>query len=362
MKHKISYSILGTIVLGMFSCDKNNNSLDVAFYNDSPYTLEHEGFPPPPIPADNPLTIEGVKLGKMLFHDTRLSKNGEQACASCHLQEDAFSDIRQFSMGVEGKEGGRQAMAIFNMAYHRNGFFWDGRAPLLRDQALLPIQDPLEMNETLDNVVSKLEADPEYVDQFFRAFGSEEINSFKMSLAMEQFMNTIISNDAKWDKVLAGEAVFSDSEERGRALFFTEFDPISQTGGAECFHCHGGFNFTNNQFMNNGLDAEAEFTDLGYYDVTSDDRDKAKFKVPSLRNIQFTPPYMHDGRFATLEEVLEHYDHGVQDSPSLDPLMQFNLNPGLQLSDQDKADLIAFMKTLSDETLKSNTEYQNPFN
>ena len=350
------------LAIAIVSCDKSNNSLDVPIYDDSPYLLNLGSLPPPPLPEDNPLTKEGVKLGKMLFHDTRLSKNGEQACASCHLQTDGFSDIRQFSIGVEGEEGGRQAMAIFNMAYHKNGFFWDGRAPLLRDQSLLPIQDPLEMNETQENVVSKLEADPEYVDQFFRAFGSEEINSLKMSLAMEQFMNTIISNNAKWDKVLEGEASFTESEERGRELFFTEFNPGTQTGGAECFHCHGGFNFTNDAFMNNGLDTEAEMTDEGYANVTKDDADKGKFKVPSLRNIEFTPPYMHDGRFATLEEVLDHYDHGVKDSPSLDILMQFNLNPGLQMSSQDKKDLIAFMKTLSDESLKTNTEYQSPFN
>jgi cytochrome c peroxidase len=360
MNKKIVFSLIFSSLILLNACE-DNEPAEEAVYDDTPYSLDVGTFPPPPIAADNPLTNEGVALGKMLFYDTRLSKNGEMSCATCHVQGDGFSDINRFSEGVEGELGGRQAMAVFNMAWHRNGFFWDGRAPLLRDQSLLPIQDPLEMNETLENVVSKLEADPQYKDQFIRAFGSDEITSERMSLAMEQFMNSIVSVNAKWDQVLAGTASFTESEQRGRELFFEEFDPITQTGGAECFHCHGGFNFTNDKYMNNGLDAEADWTDLGLYDVTEDANDKAKFKTPSLRNIELTPPYMHDGRFATLEEVIDHYNEGVVHSSTIDPLMQFNLNPGLLLTEQDKADLVAFLKTLTDQDFIENTEYQSPF-
>lgn len=330
-------------------------------YDPTPYELNYSYFPNPNIPDDNLLTEQGVELGRMLFYDKMLSKGEIQSCADCHLQVDGFSDIRQFSLGVDDLPGKRQAMAIFNMAWHTNGFFWDGRAPLLRDQALKPIQDPLEMNETLENAVAKLQASQDYRFQFARAFEDSTITSEKMGLAMEQFMNSILSINSKYDKVLLGEATFSESEQRGRDLFFTEFDPNGTTKGGECFHCHAGVNFTNNKYMNNGLDTDANFADLGYYETTSMDEDKARFKVPSLRNIAVTAPYMHDGRFETLEEVLDHYAHGVQNSSTVDDIMQYNIDPGLPLTDQDKADLIAFLKALTDESYLTNTAYSSPF-
>jgi cytochrome c peroxidase len=225
----------------------------------------------------------------------------------------------------------------------------------------MPIQDPLEMNETLENAVSKLQDSKDYRFQFARAFEDSEITSEKMGLAMEQFMLTIVSNSSKYDKVLLGEATFTENEQRGFDLFFTEFDPFGSEKGAECFHCHAGLNFTNNKFMNNGLDTDAMFEDEGLFKVTELPEDMAKFKVPSLRNIAITPPYMHDGRFATLEEVVDHYNTGVKASSTIDPLMQFNLDPGIQLSEQDKADLVAFMLTLTDETFVNNPDYSSPF-
>ncbi len=360
---KTKYIIPGALICStiLLSQCKKEEEPDPPVYDSTPYVLEYGNFPEPNIAEDNPLTVEGVELGRMLFYSPLLSKNNEMSCASCHVQEDGFSDLDQFSEGVEGKLGGRQAMVIFNMAWHNNAFFWDGRAPLLRDQSLKPIQDPLEMNETLENVIEKLNLLQPFKDQFFRAFGSEEITAEKMSLAMEQFMNSIVSYRSKYDQFLAGEYTLTDSEARGYYLFFIEFDPISGQGGAECFHCHGGFNFTNNKYMNNGLDSEAEFTDLGLYETTEEESDRAKFKVPSLRNIELTPPYMHDGRFETLEEVVDHYASGVQHSSTVDPLMQYNLNPGLNLSAQDKADLIAFMKTLTDETFVNDERYTSPY-
>ncbi len=326
----------------------------------TPYELDYSYFPAPDLPEDNPLTQQKVLLGRMLFYEKKLSKGESQACADCHIQSDGFSDVRQFSLGVDDLPGRRQAMAVFNMAWHNTGFFWDGRAPLLRDQALLPIQDPLEMNETLENAVAKIQAEKEYRFQFARAFGDNKVTAERMALAMEQFMLTIVSMNSKYDKVLLGEATFTEEEQRGHDLFFTEFDPNGTDKGGECFHCHAGVNFTNNKYMNNGLDSDEEFIDMGYNETTGNDMDKARFKVPSLRNIAVTAPYMHDGRFQTLEEVVDHYVSGVKHSSTIDEIMQYNLDPGLPLDEQDKADLIAFLKTLTDDTFLNNPEYTNP--
>ena len=328
----------------------------------TPYNLEYGDLPEPEIAQDNPLTVAKVELGRMLFYEPMLSADGSMSCSSCHLQEYAFTDTAQFSLGVDNLPGARHAMAIFNMAWNSNEFFWDGRAHLLRDQSLLPIQDPLELKESLDNVVSKLQADQRYLDQFIRAFGSEEINSLKVSLALEQFMNSIVSINSKYDRYLRGEETLTASEERGRELFFAEYNPFfPSVSGADCQHCHSGKNFENDDYMNNGLDAEADFTDLGRYDVTNDDNDKAKFKVPSLRNIELTAPYMHDGRFNTLEEVVEHYNSGLHASSTLDITLENTRATGLMLTQQDKDDLVAFLKTFTDDDLMTDERYSTPF-
>ncbi len=355
--------ILPLFFVLILSCAEENESTVIVEIDETPYVLEYGNLPEPDLPADNALTKQGVQLGRMLFYEKMLSKDNSQSCASCHNQSDGFSDTLQFSVGVEMKEGKRQAMSIFNMGWHSNEFFWDGRAELLRDQSLLPIEDPLEMNETIENVIDKLSGQPLYTDQFTRAFGSEEITAEKMSLAMEQFMLSIVSYDSKYDKYLAGELQLSESEERGRILFETEYNPFfPEMSGADCAHCHGGANFENDQYMNNGLDADADFADLGREEVTGDLSDKAKFKTPSLRNIALTPPYMHDGRFQTLEEVVEHYDLHIKQSTTLDPaLVQVADNGGLNLSEQDKMDLVNFLKTLTDYTFLNNPEYSDPF-
>lgn len=353
--------LMVTIGLMIISCGKDENGPS-AVYDPTPYPIEYGPFPDPGLSPDNIPTNAGVALGRMLFYETSLSKDGSISCATCHVQHDMFSDTKQFSLGVEGLHGRRQAMAVFNLAWHKRGMFWDGRSPLIRDQALKPIQDPLEMNETLDNAVFKIQNMQIYRDQFLRAFGDDTVTSERIALAIEQFELTIISNNAKFDKVQRGEATFTASEERGRVLFFQEFDPFIPQKGGECFHCHGGFNFTNDQFMNNGLDEDAGFTDLGRYEVTNNPNDMARFKVPSLRNIALTPPYMHDGRFQTLEEVIDHYNTGVKPSSTLDGLLFHNIEPGgLQLTQQDKADLVAFLKTLTDMELLQDERFSSPF-
>ena len=331
-------------------------------YDATQYAFDFGHFPNPNLPPDNLPTNAGVQLGRMLFYEKALLNDGSIACADCHQQKDVFSDIRQFSLGVGDLEGKRQAMPVFNLAWHKNGMFWDGRSPLVRDQALKPIQDPLEMNETLENVVAKLSAMKAYRDQFIRAFGDDTITSERIGLAIEQFEFIMISNNSKFDQFQKGEAMLTESEERGRILFFQELDPFLNQKGGECFHCHGGFNFTNDLYMNNGLDTDAGFTDLGRFAVTNDPLDKARFKVPSLRNVALTPPYMHDGRFETLEEVIEHYATGVNTSSTLDELMFHNIEPGgLQLTEQDKADLVAFLKALTDETFLNDARFSSPF-
>jgi cytochrome c peroxidase len=298
----------------------------------------------------------------MLFYDPLLSRDRSQSCANCHLQVNGFSDSDRFSIGVEGLPGKRQAMSVFNLAWHSNEFFWDGRATLLRDQALLPIQDPLEMNETLANVINKLSNSQDYKDQFSRAFGSAEVTAEKMALAMEQFMLSVVSSNSKYDRYLAGEVELTESEERGRQLFETEYNPFfPQFSGADCAHCHGGSNFENDQYMNNGLDTDDMMTDIGREAVTQNPMDRGKFKVPSLRNIELTAPYMHDGRFQTLEEVIDHYNEGIKMSSTADPTVINTMESGLFLTDQDKIDLINFLKTLTDESLATNPAYQSPF-
>ncbi len=346
----------------MVACNKDDDTKEPVTIDETPYILEFGELPAPDLPADNPLTIQGVQLGRMLFYEKMLSKDGSQACADCHRQPDGFSDTTRFSIGVEMMPGKRQAMPVFNMAWHSNEFFWDGRAHLLRDQALKPIQDPLEMNETLDNVIAKLSATQTYRDQFTRAFGSDEITEERMALAIEQFELSIVSSDSKYDRYLAGTETLTESEERGRILFETEYNPFfPDQSGADCAHCHGGANFENDLYMNNGLDTDAEIADIGREEVTQDPNDRAKFKVPSLRNVAVTPPYMHDGRFQTLEEVIDHYNEGVRESATTDITLLNTKDTGLFLTAQDKQDLINFLKTLTDDTFLNNEEYKSPF-
>ena len=360
MKLKSIILIVLAASILVVSCKDDDNEPQGIVQDTTPYEMSIGGFPIPNIASDNELTVQGVKLGRMLFYEKMLSADGTQACASCHLQEFAFTDSAQFSIGVRGEKGGRHAMSVFNMAWNDNEFFWDGRAHLLRDQALLPIQDELEMDETLENVVAKLSASQMYKDQFIRVFGTDEVTSEKVSLALEQFMNSIISTNSKYDDFLSDSTVFSESEKRGFKLFNTEYNQFfPEQSGADCQHCHSGLNFENDQYMNNGLDAT--FADDGRGKATEDPADNGKFKVTSLRNIALTAPYMHDGRFNTLEEVVEHYNSQLQASSTLDPALEQTRETGLFLTEQDKKDLVAFLKTLTDKDLTTNSEYSTPF-
>jgi cytochrome c peroxidase len=363
----------------------------------TPYPFQMSAtFPIPDLPRDNPLTVERVTLGKTLFFDKQLSINNAQSCADCHAPEKAFSDDRRTARGAEGEFGPRNSMPLFNLAWKKE-FFWDGRANSLRDQVLQPIQNPIEMHETLTNLVKKLgstglrpvvsgvapgtvgtrsplslsnepanssvtppsgatpdgtggtpvlPAENDYPALFTAAFGSSEITAEKIALALENYLLTLTSFNAKFDRVLRGEEKFTTDEQRGFELFSTEYDPRRGQFGADCFHCHGGPLFQSQSFANNGSDGA--FTDIGREKVTGRASDRGKFAVPSLRNIALTAPYMHDGRFRTLEEVIEHYSTGVVRSVTLDPNLAKHPDGGVPLTADDKRALVAFLKTLTD--------------
>jgi cytochrome c peroxidase len=320
--------------------------------NATPYRLSISVFfPRPSLPLDNPLTEEGVELGRRLFNDPLLSINNRQSCVSCHDAHAGFAETRRVSVSAEGYLGARNAMPLFNLAW-KNSFFWDGRAATLREQVLQPIQNPIEMHESLSNVVAKLEqggsaGDASYQILFQRTFGSTEITADRIARALEQFLLTQVSHNTKFDRALSGEASLTREEQRGFELFHTEYDPRHGQFGADCFHCHGGPLFQSQSFANNGLDAK--FSDLGRGRITGKGSDDGKFATPSLRNVAVTAPYMHDGRFASLEEVVAHYSGGVKRSATLDPNLAKHPKGGLHLSAEDQRALVAFLKTLTDE-------------
>lgn len=351
------------VALIIVSCKKEDGVVEDV----SPVTLNlvNNTFPAPNIPGDNPLTVARVELGRKLFYDKLLSSDQTVSCASCHVQGDAFSDINQFSTGVGGAQGGRQGMAIFNMLWHEGGFFWDGRAETLREQALGPIENPLEMNETLENVVAKLTANADYPAEFSSAFGDPNITSERIGLALENFMFSIVSDNSKYDQFLAGNVQLTPSEERGRRLFFginngPGTGGPGNVGSANCVRCHGGPNFDNRRFINIGLDPAGNIADIGREAVTGNPNDRGKFKTVSLRNIAVTPPYMHDGRFNSLDQVLNFYNNGIQPSPTLDPGLQNAAQNGMGLSPQDRQDIINFLHTLTDPTYLNNPAYSAP--
>ena len=310
---------------------------------------------PPYVPANNPQTVEGVALGRKLFYDPILSGDGTQACASCHAPSNAFVDTNQFSIGIDGLPGTRNAMPIFNLAWNWDGkFFWDGRAYSLENQAFGPVTDPVEMHNTWPNAVAALQMSSEYPGLFEAAFGTSTIDSVLVAKAIAQFERTLISGDSKFDKYLRGELVLSASEFNGFNIFMSE-------NGGDCFHCHGSAAnplWTDNLFHNNGLDLAP--VDPGLAGVTGDPNDHGKFRTPSLRNLVFTAPYMHDGRFSTIDDVIEHYSSGVVVSPTIDPLMQHSSTGGVGLSAIEKQDLKAFLLTLTDSSFVTNPDFQAP--
>jgi cytochrome c peroxidase len=290
-----------------------------------------------------------------LFFDPILSADHTQACASCHKPQNGFTDNARFSIGIDGLAGNRNSMPLFNLAWNYDeNFFWDGRVFSLEHQALEPVTNPVEMHNTWEIVVSRLQAHDMYPELFNEAFGNIPITKELASKAIAQFERTLISANSKFDRYSLGQATLTPQEQNGLNVFMDE------TRG-DCFHCHGNPNnplWTDNIFHNNGLDAV--ITDLGLGEFSGDPADNGKFKSPSLRNLAFTAPYMHDGRFNTLDEVINHYSEGLQNSPTIDPLMKKVDQGGVHLTDQDKQDLKAFLLSLSDPSFLNNPDFQNP--
>lgn len=303
-------------------------------------------FPRPDFPQDNPLTVQGVALGRKLFFDPILSQDRNLSCASCHQPEASFTDAgKAFSSGHLGGLSTRNSMPLFNLVWHQE-MFWDGRAKSLRAQVLHPIEHPDELALSLEDAVARLASEAVYREEFADAFSSKEVSIELLAKALEQYLLSLVSQEARFDQAMRGQIEFTEQEKRGFELFVMEYDPANGLKGADCFHCHGGSLFSNHTFANNGLDSE--FEDLGRELVTGEAGDRGKFKVPSLRNLAATAPYMHDGRFSTLQEVIEHYDSGVQRSATLDPNLAKHPEAGLDLDAEDKAALLAFLQTLND--------------
>jgi cytochrome c peroxidase len=316
------------------------------------------------IPDDNPLTKEGVELGRFLFYEKRLSGDNTMSCGTCHMPQNGFSDANQFSVGIDGITGTRQSMALVNLGWE-NFFFWDGRASSLEEQILEPVPNPIEMHQSWKDAVSKLNADVKYRNRFFRAFNEEGIDSIKVTKAIAQFLRTLVSGESKYDVMYKYEnsMALNSNEQSILGTIDPEewagYDLFKSLNGADCFHCHNGPLMQVKKFSNNGLMPNS-INDLGRADVTNNPEDNYKFKVPTLRNIALTAPYMHDGRFATLDEVIEHYSSGIHMSPTIDPLIEFGNQGGVQLDAQEKYLLKKFLLTLTDNNFINNPNFKDP--
>jgi cytochrome c peroxidase len=342
--------LLGLVIVAtIFSCTRDGMPLPQT----TPYKIEYPlGTLPSTmqVPLNNPTTKEGVSLGRMLFYDNILSANNTQACASCHQQENAFTDKHtKFSKGIDNLEGNRNAMPLFNLGWSTT-LFWDGRTKTLEEQALQPIENPIEMHAKLDDIIAKLNASAVYPNLFLKAFGNKIISKENLAKAIAQFERTLISANSQYDQWFMGKAKLSSIDSFGRSLFTDQFK-------GDCTHCHTlGSTFTDFAFKNNGLDAIA--IDSGRYYVTKSVSDIGKFKTPSLRNIALTAPYMHDGRFATLDEVLTHYNIGFHNPPNLDVNMAMGVK-GRMTIPETKA-IISFLKTLTDSSFITNPAFAKP--
>lgn len=337
MKRTYLFIFAGLLMMVLWACSKDQkppSPHDNWVYDPTPYDLTIPAFfPILDIPATNPMTVQGVKLGRMLYYDPALHQDSAKACATCHIQSHSFTSDPN-------------VIPHINLGWSKN-FLWNGKVQgKLEDIMLFEVKDFFHAN------LSRLQNHPDYPRLFYEAFGTDTITNQLAANALAQFERTMISGNSKYDKVLDQNSgvFFTDEELNGYDLFFTE--------KADCFHCHGGILFTDNDFHNNALDANPE---PGRFDITNSPYDLGKYKAPTLRNIELTGPYMHDGRFETLEQVINFYSEGLHMSETVDPLMKSVHLGGKHLSPKDKSDLLAFLKTLTDTTYISNPALSSPF-
>lgn len=354
--------LLGCLVLGIaaLSCGPYKPEVPEGAH---PYSLTVPTYFPNKlhIPANNPLTVEGIDLGRYLFYDGRISGYAKaeswRSCASCHKQANAFEDGSDYNAPTP-----HAMLPLFNVAFHFGKFHWSGDTDSLERVIYMALTDPKEIGGKPDSIVKKIAAIPFYRDKFTAAFGGATHDSLVVTMdrickAVAQFVRTIVSADSKFDRYLRGEATLSDEELKGYLLFTTE-------EGADCFHCHGGSGnvlFSTYGLANNGLDPDSLRKDpYDYASVSKKATDKGTYRVPSLRNLAYTAPYMHDGRFKTIDEVIDQYSEGVHYSPNISPLMHHVSAGGVQLTPSEKQALKAFLLTLSDESLLTNPNLAKP--
>lgn len=339
------------------SCKKESDKAEVNSLGTRSISLDVPAhFPVAEEVPDNPLTAEGVELGRQLFYDTRLSGNNRLSCASCHNQSMAFTDgVALSSIGANGKQLLRHAMPLFNLAWADKGLFWDGGSSNLESQAFAPFAAEDEMHQNLTELEEELEQDPKYVSQFRKAFNSD-IKSILVVKAIAQFERTLISGHSRFDQYFQKKPgiVMNENELMGMNLV-----------KVKCAGCHSGILFTDYRFHNTGLEGdfkndEHEGVYQGRFRISYDPADLGKFKTPSLRNVALTAPYMHDGRFKTLDQVLDHYASGVKLSASTDPALFQNGSMGIQLSPDDKKNILAFLTSLTDQDFITNKKFSKP--
>jgi cytochrome c peroxidase len=331
------YSLLG---LTLLLCLAFSNQFATPLYLEVP-----KDWPKPKYDFNrNPLTEEGFQLGRHLFYDPIISRDSTISCQSCHLQQTGFTHVdHQLSHGIEGKIGTRNSMALINLAWNKD-FMWDGGVNNLEMQPINPITNPLEMDESLDHVINKLQRSQKYRILFTKAFGDDKVTSQRILMALAQFTVMLKSSNSKYDKVIRKEVQFNTQEQNGYALFKTN-----------CATCHKEPLFSDDKFEKNGLAIDETLNDFGRIKITGKQEDYLRFRIPTLRNIQFTFPYMHDGRFKTLTEVIKHYN-----SLGHDKCLPKELAEPMMLSDNDRVDLVAFLNTLTDKEFLFNKRFSFP--
>lgn len=336
--NKNIFLVLGMILGLIIACQKADELIEEPFKS----FIRPSYFPEPTYNfASNPISKEGFELGKKLFYDPILSRDNTISCGSCHIAQNAFTHHgHDVSHGIDDKQGTRNSPPLFNLAWNKS-FFWDGGVFHLDLFPVAPIENPVEMDEKMVNVLAKLNKIPSYRAEFKKVFGTEEINSINMFKAMSQFMTLLISDNSKYDQVQRKETSFSAEEQKGYAIY-----------QAKCSTCHQEPLFTDGSYRDNGL-GENSFEDQGRFEISQLEEDRLKFKVPSLRNLKYSPPYMHDGQLRTLEAVINHYRRDIQNTKNLDPILRKDMK--IDLSDTEVDQLLAFLNTLNDEKFINNT-------